>query len=249
MNAVVLVVGEGVLADRVCGELSGQYQVIRQTDFEAGIPETTGMALVLQDAWNPSVHQKSEEVLRSTGIPWLPGFVSFGEGVVGPLVRPGAPGCYQCADLRRIMAGRDRKEMWDIRQRMSVQEGIQRDVAASGTGLLQMAHLIGAEVPRVLQGEQAHSEGRVSLINMKTLNSSWHSFLPDPLCTVCGRLPDDSKASARISLQPSPKISSDSYRCRSMDDLGNVLVKDYLDHRAALLNNKMYDLVPPFGDA
>lgn len=39
MKTDVLVVGEGVLADHVHGDLSGQYQVNRQTDFEAGIPQ------------------------------------------------------------------------------------------------------------------------------------------------------------------------------------------------------------------
>ncbi len=248
MSAVVAVVGEGVLADRVCEELSAQYRVVRQTDFEARVPEATDMALVLQDAWNPSVHQKAEEVLRPTGIPWLRGFVSFGEGVIGPLVRPDTQGCSQCADMRRLMAGRDRKEMWEIQQRLGTHGGMQRDVWASSTGLLQMAHLLGAEVQKVLQGDQAHSEGRVLLINLKTLKSSWHSFLPDPLCPVCSRLPEDSPTAARISLQPSPKISTDSYRCRSMDELNKVLVKDYLDHRTGFLNGKMHDLVPPFAD-
>lgn len=69
----VLVVGEGVLADHVHGDLSGQYQVNRQTDFEAGIPQTTVMVLLLQDAWNPAVHVKAEEVLGRAGIPWLRG--------------------------------------------------------------------------------------------------------------------------------------------------------------------------------
>lgn len=249
MSAVVVVVGEGELADCVCGELSPRYQVVRQTDFEAGVPEATDLALVLQDAWNPSVHQKAEEVLRPTGIPWLRGFVSFGEGVVGPLVLPGTPGCSQCADMRRLMAGRDRREMWEMQQKLTAHGGMQRDVWASRTGLLQMAHLLGAEVQRILQGDQAHSEGRVFLINLKTLKSSWHSFLPVSLCPACSRLPDDSPAAARISLQPSPKISTDSYRCRSIDDLNKVLVKDYLDHRTGLLNGKMYDLTPPFADA
>lgn len=111
-----------------------------------------------------------------------------------------------------------------------------------------MAHLIVAEVKKVMNGEHARSEGRVSIINMKTLNGSWHSFLPDPLCMVCSRLPDDSKDRARITLQPSPKVSPDSYRTRSMEDLNEVLAKDYLDHRIGFLNNKMIDLVPPFAD-
>jgi ribosomal protein S12 methylthiotransferase accessory factor len=236
-----------MLADHVCEELSAQYQVVRHIDFEAGIPESTDLVLVLHDAWNPSVHQKAEEVLRPTGIPWLRGFVSFGEGVVGPLVLSDRQGCYQCADMRHLMAGRDRKEMWEIGQRIAKDGGMSRDAWASSTGLLQIAYLLGAEVQRILHGDEVYSEGRVFLINLKTLKSSWHTFLPDPLCPVCSQLPDDSPTAARISLKSSPKIEG-SYRCRSMDDLNKVLVKDYLDHRTGIFNGKMYDLVPPFAD-
>ncbi len=248
MSAVVLVVGEGLLADFACGELSAHYQVVRQIDFKAGVPAETDLVLVLHDAWHPSVHQEAEEVLQPIGIPWLRGFVSFGEGVVGPLVRPGTPGCSQCADTRRLMAGRDRKEMWELQQRLAEHGGMPRDTWASRTGLLQVSYLIVAEAQRVLQGSHAQSEGRVFLINLKTLKNSRHFFLPDPLCRVCGRLPDDSSTAARITLQPSPKISADSYRCRSMNDLKEVLVKDYLDYRTGFLNGKMRDLVSPFAD-
>ena len=58
MSAVVMVVGEGLLADRVCGDLSTQYEVIRRYDFEAGVPETTDLVLVLHDTLNPSIHKK-----------------------------------------------------------------------------------------------------------------------------------------------------------------------------------------------
>ncbi|MEH6943657.1 TOMM precursor leader peptide-binding protein [Bacillus sp. JJ722] len=249
MNRVVLVVGDGVLANLVCKELTNQYQVIHQTDLEAGIPKTTDIALVLHDGWNPSIHYQAEEVFRSAGVGWLRGFVSFGEGVVGPLVRPDTIGCSKCADMRRFMAGRDRKEMWDIQLFIQENGGTERDVAASRTGLLQMANLIGVEVQKFLNEDHPNSEGKVALLNLNTLNSSWHSFLPDPLCSICSQLPVDSPTVAQISLQPSPKISPDSYRSRSMDDLGKVLVKDYLDQKMGFLNNKMIDLVPPFADA
>jgi ribosomal protein S12 methylthiotransferase accessory factor len=248
MVACVLMVGEGVLADFVYEKLSVQYQVVRQIDFEKGVPEETGLALVLHDAWHPSAHHKAEEVLRPLGIPWLRGFVSFGEGVIGPLVRPNTPGCSQCADMRRLIAGYDRKEMWELQQMMAVQGGIQRDAWASRTGLLQMAYLIAAETKRVLEGSRAHLEEKVFLINLKTLKNSCHFFLPDPLCTVCGQLPDDSPTAAQISLQPSPKISADSYRCRPIGELKEVLVKDYLDYRTGLLNGKMHHFVLPFAD-
>ena len=245
MKPVVLIIGEGVLGDLVYGELSGQYEVFRQADFLTEIPETAELALLLQDAWDPSAHVKAEENLN---IPWLRGFVSFGEGMVGPLVRKGKEGCSQCADLRHLMAGRDRKEMWEIQKQLQENGGIQADPAASRTGLLQMAYLIGEEVQRVTEGNHARLENSVSLINMKTLNTSWHSFLPDPICPVCSPIPDDSSRAARISLQPSPKIEPNSYRSRSMDELSQVLVKDYLDYRMGFLNNKMVDLVPPFAD-
>ncbi|BDG34416.1 TOMM precursor leader peptide-binding protein [Saccharococcus caldoxylosilyticus] len=248
MGACVLMVGEGVLADFVYEKLSVQYQVVRQIDFEKGVPEETGLALVLHDAWHPSAHHKAEEVLRPLGIPWLRGFVSFGEGVIGPLVRPNTPGCSQCADMRRLIAGYDRKEMWELQQMMAVQGGIQRDAWVSRTGLLQMAYLIAAETKRVLEGSRAHLEEKVFLINLKTLKNSCHFFLPDPLCTVCGQLPDDSPTAAQISLQPSPKISADNYRCRPIEELKEVLVKDYLDYRTGLLNGKMHHFVLPFAD-
>ncbi|MGE5702986.1 MAG: TOMM precursor leader peptide-binding protein [Clostridia bacterium] len=251
MSAVVMVVGEGQLADLVNGALSAQYQVVRQHDLKAGIskaPKAPDLVLVLNDTWHPSVHQEAEEVLPPSGIPWLRGFISFGEGVVGPLVRPGMPGCSQCADLRQLMAGRDRKEMWELQQRLGEYGGKSHDPWASHNGLLQMTHLLVAEAHRVLTGGKAHSEGLVFFINLKTLKSSLHFFLPDPSCEACGQLPDDSAEAARISLRPSPKISVDSYRCRPMDDLTNVLGKDYLDYRTGFLNGKMRVLVSPFAD-
>ena len=119
MKDVVLVVGEGVLADLVYTKLSDHYEVIRQSDLEEEVSETITLALVLQDGWQPSLHQKAEEILH---IPWLRGFVSFGEGMVGPLVRQGKAGCSQCADFRHLMAGRDRKEMWDIQLQLQMKD-------------------------------------------------------------------------------------------------------------------------------
>ncbi|MGM0884143.1 MAG: TOMM precursor leader peptide-binding protein [Bacillota bacterium] len=249
MSGTVAVIGEGQLADFVCKELSIQYLLVRQTDFASSVPEAVDLALVLNDSWDPSVHHLAEEMFQQTGTPWLRGFISFGEGVVGPLVRPGTPGCSQCADNRHLLAGSDRKEMFELQQRLSEQGGMPYDVWASRTGLLQVAHLLVAEARKVLEGRQAHTEGQVFLINLQTLKSSRHFFMPNPLCPVCSQLPDDSDIAARISLQPSPKINSDSYRCRPMDELKGVLAKDYLDSRTGLLNGKMLDLVSPFADS
>ena len=248
MSAIVVVVGEGLLADSVCKELPAGYKVVRHTNFEPELPDGTNLILALQDTWMPAVHKKAEEVSRSTGIPWLRGFVAFGEGVIGPFVHPSSPGCSQCADSRKLMAGREREEMWKLQQRFEDNSELESDAWASRTGLLQMSHLLVSEVQRVLGGSLADLEGRMYLVSLKTLKTSCHLILPNSLCPFCSSLPEDSQEAARITMKPSPKISADSYRCRSLEDLDQTLVRNYLDPRTGLLNGKMYDFTPPFAD-
>lgn len=84
----ILIVGEGVIAEGASEQLSAKYQVIRQSDFKAGVPEETSFVLVVHDAFQPFLYRKTEQILRAPGIPWLRVFASFGEGIIGPLVYP-----------------------------------------------------------------------------------------------------------------------------------------------------------------
>jgi ribosomal protein S12 methylthiotransferase accessory factor len=247
MAAHILIDGQGLLADFVYEQLSSNYSLKRQSILEE-VPEETELALVLHDAWHPLVHQKAEERFRAIGIPWIRGSVTFGEGIIGPLVHPDTPGCSRCADIRRIIAGSNRQEMWGFQMRMASGEGVLRDAWASRSGLLQMAILICKEVQMFLQGEPSNLEERVFITNLKTLTNSSHLFLPDPLCPVCSRLPEDTPELAQIRLESSPKINGGGYRCRSMDELKTVLVKDYLDYRTGVMNGKMQDFMLPFAD-
>lgn len=248
MNGVVAVVGEGRLADLAYRELLDSCEIVRIPSLEAGVPEAAVFALVLHDAWHPSFHRRAEDVMQQAGIPWLRGFLAFGEGIVGPLVRPGTAGCSQCADTRSLMAGRDRKEMWRLRQLLAETGGPQSDVWASRTGLSHMACLLAEESKNVLQGIRSRTEERVYVFDMKTLRCTSHSCLPDSQCAVCGRLPDDSQDAARVVLRSSPKIGGNSYRSRSLAEFKTVLTERYLDYRIGFLNGKMLDLVSPFAD-
>jgi ribosomal protein S12 methylthiotransferase accessory factor len=249
MSSFVVIVGEGMLSDRVCAQMSARYPVFRQKTVETSFPANTDLVLVLDNAWNPAVHHKAEEVMRGTGVSWLRGFVSFGEGIIGPLVQPDTPGCSQCADLRRLLGGKERHEMREVQGKLAEIGGMTKDPWASNTGLSQMAHIIAAEASRVLEGAKPRSHGKVCLTDLKTFKSSWHSFVPDSLCPNCSQVPDDSAELARVTLNPSPKIRADSFRCTPLDELKSVLVNDYLDNRTGLFNSKMYDLVTPFADA
>ena len=258
MTAHVLVVGDGVLADRVCRRLLEEKlcHLSRQSDFSSNVPPDLDLALVLDDAWRPAAHIAAEQVFRGRGIPWLRGFVSFGTGIVGPLVRPSHAGCSQCADWRTLMAESDRGEMLQIRMKLG-NGGVvlARDVSGTRTGLAQMAILLMREVGQVLRNvenggvidcEACSVIDHVICVNMKTLETTRHFVLPNASCPVCGALPEDTADAAVIQLESSPKVDAQSYRSRSMDDLQESLVHDYLDSRSGLFNAKVQDLITPY---
>jgi ribosomal protein S12 methylthiotransferase accessory factor len=248
LGIVAAVVGEGVIAEFVCKELSVDYKIVRLADFKTEVLKEAELVLVVLDKWIPSFYLQAEELLQRAGIPWLGGFVAFNEGIVGPLVRPGVPGCSQCADTRRLMAGRDREDVLERQLKLFLPGGAAEEPQVSRIALLQVAYLLAEEARRVLSGSRTHSEGRVYLIDLNTLQSSLHVVLPDPLCSVCGRLPDDCSAAAGITLQPSPKIAAGSFRCKTIEDLKNVLANDYLDSRTGLMNDTMVNIHSPFAD-
>ncbi|WP_019423105.1 TOMM precursor leader peptide-binding protein [Paenibacillus sp. OSY-SE] len=247
MNPVVAVVGKGMLAELACEELLEMHTIVCLSDVGANVPKSVELILILDDDSDSSIFLEAEGALQQGDIPWLCAFVSFDEGVVGPCVRPSTPGCSQCADHRRLLAGRDSEERLEQLLNNLLTPGERApNPYASITGLRQMALLIAAEAQRILQGSRAHTEERIYLINLITLATSLHTFLPNPLCPVCGQLPDDSLEAARISLHPRPKISCENYRSRPLDELKEVLIQDYVDGRTGLFNDKKHDLLSPF---
>jgi len=249
MSAGLAIIGDGLLADFVQERLAASCGQIHRASGIDPLPEGTSLALLLQDAWDPTAQLEAAMRLHQDRISWLRVFMSFGEGVVGPYVRPDYQGCSQCADYRLRMAGNNRQENWKMYRRMLQLGAIQHDRWASRTALLQLAHFIASETEHILQGRPSSTEGALRLFDLNTLSSSQHSFLPDPLCPVCGDLPDDSPDRAVIVLRPEPKIREDSYRCRSIDELKQWLSSDYLDNRTGFLNGKMRDFISPFADA
>ncbi|KQL33045.1 bacteriocin biosynthesis protein SagD [Bacillus sp. FJAT-25509] len=248
MNSTVTIFGEGLLSKYTSEILLNKYKIVQQKDLESKVSQDTSLILILDDAWNPKIYEKADEIFRIGTVPWLRACVSFGEGVIGPLVHPGQKGCIKCADFRRLMAGRERREMLEIDDQLLEGDGVSDDVWGTRTGLLQMAYLIAAEVDKFMNGKETRLEERIFLLNMKTFKSSNHFFLPNPLCPICGELEDDTSDSAIISLEPSMKVSPTSYRSRSMDELKKVLVNDYLGQKTGFLNGKAFDLSTPFAD-
>ncbi|WP_106408326.1 TOMM precursor leader peptide-binding protein, partial [Fictibacillus aquaticus] len=99
-----------------------------------------------------------------------------------------------------------------------------------------------------LQADTPRTDEHILLLNLNTFRLSRHFILPDPYCHVCGGLQEDTAEHAKIKLKSSPMTSTNSYRSRSLEELKNVLRKDYFDSRTGLLNFKRYDFLSPFAD-
>ncbi|ANX11592.1 bacteriocin biosynthesis protein SagD [Fictibacillus arsenicus] len=248
MKHSIAIIGNGQLADYVSMNLRETYQIARWASVKEAVPNKENLGLVLHDSWDPAEHLKAEEVFGSSGTPWLRAFFSFGEANIGPLVVTDEPGCSQCADLRHFMTGPDRREHFQIKEYKLNQSESLRDPWGSILGISQTAALIQDEIHRFLNGEKTHTVNHILLLHLNTFRLSRHFFLPDPYCSVCGGLPEDTADFAKINLKQSPKTSMESYRCRSIEELHKVLSKDYLDSRTGVLNYKRYDYLSPFAD-
>ncbi|QHZ46068.1 TOMM precursor leader peptide-binding protein [Bacillus sp. NSP9.1] len=245
MKERMLLVGEGVIAEAVSNRLAAHYTFTRQPDFNAGVPEGTAFAIVVHDASRPLLYREAENRLRPAGIPWLRAFATFGEGVIGPLIDPNESGCSQCADKRRFIAAPDSREMLELEQN---NRDAVRDPWVSKTGARHIALFICNEIDRIMGDDTSQLKQTLLLINLNTLESSLHSFIPDPLCTICSVMADDSQEAAKIALQPNPKTSPESFRVKEADELKETLGKGLLDQRTGIFNGKMYDAILPFAD-
>lgn len=140
--------------------------------------------------------------------------------------------------------------MWELQRKyaLKAENVTRRDVRATQNGMLQMCQLIHAETEKILAHGYSSLENELILLDLQTLQCTRNSFLPDPLCPVCSNLPDDTADAAQISLQPSLKTSTETYRCRSIHELNTFLTRDYLDYRTGILNGKMQHSLLPFAD-
>jgi len=247
--SVVAIVGGGRLARETSERLAGFCGVIRLPDLAAGAPQGADLVLMLSDEWRPSEFETAERALREAGLPWIGGFVAYDEGIVGPLVAPGKPGCSQCADARRLAGGRSFEGRPELQMSLFLHGFVPADPSASELGVAQMSCIVAKEARSVLAGAPARTDGAIYRVDLKTLASSLHRFVPNPLCPCCGSVPDDSAEAARIRLAPRLKADADSYRSRPLTpELTCALAARFLDEQVGLLRDRRVDLLSPFAN-
>ncbi|MEK8132612.1 TOMM precursor leader peptide-binding protein [Paenibacillus filicis] len=250
MNQVVTIIGGGLLAQLVSDTLAGHGGIVTLTQPGSSAPAGASLVLLLSDDTEDASWLAAEEALHHGSIPWLCGGIAGDEAVIGPLVRPGSHGCGHCSEHRRKLAGHDSEEKLELLMSRLLRPGSAASKTyASRTGLQQAANLIAMETQRIWEGQPAQTERSLYLLNLRTLQASLHPLLPNPLCPICGNLPEDSAEAARIELQPSPKLQPGSFRSRPLDSLQPLLKRPYVDERTGLFNSRQDDKEAPFASS
>ncbi|MFJ9896666.1 TOMM precursor leader peptide-binding protein [Streptomyces sp. NPDC091280] len=167
--------------------------------------------VVAHDGWDTGGWAEAHE----RGEDWVPVWTELDRVVIGPLVRPGERGCVWC--VQRWRSGAPERDRWTSELRED-----ERIAARPSDWLSAFA----AETVR----EVLHSgiaRDRCWYVGLRDLSLTRHTFLPDPLCPVCGTLPDDTAARAEISPLPRPKPSVRSARVGELSEA--LLTERYVD--------------------
>jgi ribosomal protein S12 methylthiotransferase accessory factor len=163
--------------------------------------------------------------------PWLPIWFDFGTAVIGPLTVPGVPGCPRCVAIRRRKARHDQEQFQQAQARFADRF----DAAAPRLtcwGADVIAQLAATEVT---DGGNRLARRTVIRVRLDTLQTSVHSYLPEPACPDCGGLPADSPDSGRIQLGQPRKLGPRIYRTRDLRASRDDLMDTYVDAETGLI--------------
>lgn len=149
--------------------------------------------------------------------------------VIGPLVRPGHPGCDVCVAERRAGAREDATEHAELSRQHADR------LAATVSPLLTP---LAAELAATLTHRQLTAPAdEVVMIDLSTLGISRHRFLPDPHCPACAALPPDSPELATVRAVPLPKPDPAVLRLRELTAETEALEALFVDDETGVIKN------------
>lgn len=181
--------------------------------------------IVAADGWRD--HGPAVRSAGALGITVLPVWTELDRVLIGPLTRPGVPGCPTCVRLRRARARADAAAYDAVRRRYF--EVLSERPAPTLTAPASSA--VAALCCEELDGDGR----RLVVLELESLVPRVHRFLPEPLCPDCGRLPDDSREGARLALRSRTKLSARSWRVRDVRGELPELRQTYVDEECGLI--------------
>jgi ribosomal protein S12 methylthiotransferase accessory factor len=242
----VALVGDSRLAAALMRDLCHEPHVITHhwasLDELRADPDASQARLVvaLSTHWRPAHDQAIQAWCWEHHVAFLRASIWQREAVVGPLVRPGVPGCLECAERRRLRTlvldpyNEARFLTWcQDEKRMAVRLP---NPWATAAAIKVISALSAAEIQAFLGSDGAHAApNSVRFIDLLSLTESKHLFLPDPLCATCGTTVNDAAEDAVVHFVPRPLPRPDSHRLRSLADELEALEARYTGTRLGLV--------------
>jgi ribosomal protein S12 methylthiotransferase accessory factor len=202
---------------------------------DAEAPGDGQLLVTASDGWDCRAYERIQARCAAHRASWLPVRTELGQTVIGPCYTPGLTGCVTCAELRRSMADDQFEVRQWVRQRYA-RLADQPSPWLSALTARTVAALTADEVIRWTLSQPGRTRCALLYVDLGTLAVNMHRFLPDPLCPVCGALPDDGPEAARIALRSRPKPAPSSYRVRRFGDAGlDRLRETYVDEQTGLI--------------
>ncbi|MFE2377009.1 TOMM precursor leader peptide-binding protein [Streptomyces sp. NPDC059398] len=229
------------------GGLLGQALVRRSGTVP--LPRT-GVRLLAADT--PDAASERVRDLVADGHPLLLVVAELDRVVIGPQIRPGAPGCHRCLAARRAGARADAAEAAALlatygSRLTGTVSPLLTPIAADLAANLALSGLTAAGATE----NAGAAEDAVTMLRLTDLGITRHVFLPDPHCPGCGSLPDDAPAHAEIPRVPRPKPDPGVLRVRDLRAERAVLEARYVDDETGVLkglrNRGLHTL--PFSEA
>ena len=233
VNKTIAVCGRGFIADAVAAALQDFAAIKRVTAEMLPLSGAWDGLVVASDCWDLGAHSAVHAACQARHVPWMPIHAELGTAVIGPLTRPARPGCPVCFGLRR----KHNSALNRVRSEIQVAHA-----AALAANPSVLVNRLAASLIGTLAAAEFTAEGTDNppcsalLVRLDDLSIERHGFLPEPMCPVCGGLPDDTPQGARIILVPRPKQAPDRYRLWSPTQHSEEIISTYVGAEAGLIH-------------
>jgi ribosomal protein S12 methylthiotransferase accessory factor len=244
--ATIILVGDGRLATALIRDLHDEPGMVihhraslTELCADPHAPEAR-LVLALSAHWRPAHDEAIQQWCWENHLALLRVSIWQREAVIGPLVQPGVPGCLECAERRRLRTiTEDRFNEMSFTQWCRDEHHFAArppNPWATDATINVISALATAAIRQFLAGDSTHLPPHtVRFIQLRSLTSSMHAFLPDPLCPICAIPVDDRAEDAVVHLVPRPLSHPDSHRLRSLADELEALEACYTDSRLGLV--------------
>jgi ribosomal protein S12 methylthiotransferase accessory factor len=156
--------------------------------------------------------------------------------IIGPTIFPERAGCLLCWESR-FYSSRPKAHLFVDANPLDIHRREQSSSMTAGAISLTASAVSVwlSDILAVPRSSASQLPVQFYCWDTESLQGTRHTLLPDPLCSVCGDLPSDNPETARIVLNPRPKLNPDSDRLRDTRDLSRAVSGHYANDRVGIV--------------